>query len=223
MSSNVSTSCSIKFDKFAPKTTFKRTAIGWDTGLKRMIVCDIIIDICQIIIEGLIVGEMIFGGTIIDGTIIGATAGIVTIDDEKRTNKMIEATIETVMTKIIHLDGIEIIDNLKGVVNIRRKDDPMISKGMTIIDHRIIDSMIIDHRIIDSMIIESRKDVDSFNVILEPKMTRIRKMLTDFIMKMANPVAHLCRFAIFAGSMIITPINGRQRHLQKAKHSEWEV
>ena len=75
-----------------------------------MIVRDIMIDIREIIIEGIIVGEMIFGGTIIDGIIIGATTGIVTIDDEKRTNKMIiEAPIETVMTKIIHLDGIEII------------------------------------------------------------------------------------------------------------------
>ena len=51
---------------------------------------------------------------------------------------------------------------------------------------------IIDHRIVDSMITENRKDLDNFNMILELEMTPNPMMLVDLNMKMENLVDHWC-------------------------------
>ena len=80
---------------------------------------------------------------------------------------------------------------------------------------------IIDHRIVDSMIIGSWKDLNSFSMIQEPEMTPNSKRLVNLSMKMVNLVAHLYRLAISAGKMVTIQINARRRINAKPRWWIW--
>ena len=89
----------------------------------------------------MIAAEMRAAGMIIRGMILDATTISVMTDMMSVIGKMTAMIVGTIMIGITHSDGITIITNLIGVVDIKTIEGPLITEVMMKITHQIVDSM----------------------------------------------------------------------------------